>query len=75
MYMTNLLTHSETASARVSRKSDRLTLSGASVSKSVTRNILRCNEKSGHPANRMPAQVSVGMSVSTQGFFSLWVPK
>ena len=71
MYMTNLLTHSETASARVSRKSDRLTLSGASVSKSVTRNILRCNEKSGHPAKRMPAQVSVGVSVSAQGFFSL----
>ena len=71
MYMTNLLTHSETASARVSRKSDRLTLAPESVSKSVTRNILRCNEKSGHPAKRMPAQVSVGVSVSAQGFFSL----
>nr|DAW18339.1 MAG TPA: hypothetical protein [Bacteriophage sp.] len=69
--MTNPLTHSKTASARVSRKSDRLTLSGASVSKSVTWNILRCNEKSGHPANRMPAQVSVCVSVSAQGFFSL----
>ena len=71
MYMTNLLTHSETASARVSRKSDRLTLAPESVSKSVMRHILRYNEKNGHPANRMPAQVSVGMSVSAQGFFSL----
>ena len=75
MHMKNLLTHNKTASARVSRKSDRLTLAPESVSKSVTRNILRCNEKSGHPANRMPAQVSVGVSVSTQDFFSLWVPK
>ncbi len=73
--MTNPLTHSKTASARVIRKSDRLTLAPESVSKSVMQNILRYNEKSGHPANRMPAQVSVGMSVSTQGFFSLWVPK
>ena len=69
--MTNLLTHSKSASASVSQKSDRLTLAPESVSKSVMQNILRCNEKSGHPAKRMPAQVSVGVSVSAQGFFSL----
>ena len=73
--MTNLLTHSKSASSSVSQKSYRLTLAPESVSKSVMQNILRYNEKSGHPANRMPAQVSVGMSVSAQGFFSLWVPK